>query len=161
MALGEVPAIPSSTEMSGLVTYDHLGTIPLVADTGSAGFEVERFSEPLSPMARHIDSYIRRERRKWGLTQQELASLLGQKSRARVSALEHGHIRPNAEDLVLLSTIFGLTPRQLFPRAAEDWHADLLRRSKRVLRDIDAQATLRAQRKIVLLRQIHSRAVMS
>ena len=112
-------------------------------------------------MASHIVTYLRRERRKWGLTQEELASLLGLKSRGNISALENGKCQPTARELLALQLIFGMTASQLFPELATDIESAVLSRVRELLKTRESPSTLRAQRKNILLRQIPSRAVMS
>ena len=112
-------------------------------------------------MASIIVTYLRRERRKWGLTQRELARLVGIKSRAQISMLEHGHATPTAEQLLAFQALFGMTTAQLFPQLAEDAHEIVLRHSQAMIEAAGTDATLRAQRKNTLLRQTLSRAVNS
>ena len=112
-------------------------------------------------MAPIIVTYLRRERRKWGLTQDELALLIGAKSRSQVSMLERGLTRPTAEQLIALCLLFGLTALQLFPQLAERARDDAASVAKAMIDASEPDATLRAQRKNTLLRQTLSRAVMS
>jgi len=112
-------------------------------------------------MSSTIATYLRRERRTWGLSQKELARLLGFRSRAYVSALERGLAMPSARVLIALSLIFGMNAGQLFPQLTEETEGEVLRSAAALVEAMDADATLRATRKITLLRQIPSRAVMS
>jgi transcriptional regulator with XRE-family HTH domain len=112
-------------------------------------------------MASIIVTYLRRERRKWGLTQSELALLVGIKSRAQISSLEHGIATPTAEQLLAFQFLFGLTTAQLFPQLAVRAQESILRTAKATIKATDTDSTLRAQRKNTLLRQTLSRAVMS
>lgn len=112
-------------------------------------------------MPSFIVTYLRRERRKWGLTQRELAVLIGLKSRTQISRLEHGLCPPTARELLAFQLLFGMTAHQLFPRLAQAVEEELLRIAATLEKRLKADSTLRASRKRTLLRQIHHRAVMS
>lgn len=112
-------------------------------------------------MALHIGTYLRRERRKWGLTQEELAHLVGLKSRASISRIEHGQCPPTAHELLAFQLIFGMTALQLFPQLAFATTEIISLNAQAMLEANDTDSTLRATRKHILLRQILTRAVMS
>ena len=61
--------------------------------------------------------YLRRHRRAWGLTQQEIASLVGLRSAAHVSRIEHGKRPPSLEAALACQVIFGIPPDAMFPQA--------------------------------------------
>lgn len=63
-------------------------------------------------MPHHI--HVRRTRRRWALSQSELALLLGT-SQSIVSRLEGGETIPDALLAFRLQAIFGHSPRALFP----------------------------------------------
>ena len=73
--------------------------------------------------------YLRTHRRVWGLTQQELAALLGFESAAHVSRIENGKRAPTIESAFACQAIFGIAPSEMFPHAY-----DLV--EERVVRDI-------------------------
>jgi transcriptional regulator with XRE-family HTH domain len=112
-------------------------------------------------MSSIIVTYLRRERRKWGFTQKELAFLAGLKSRAQISALEHGTARPTAQQLLVFQQLFGMTAAQLFPQLVTESEEFADRQMRILIERTEIDSTLRAQRKHVLLRQSLSRAVMS
>ena len=58
---------------------------------------------------------LRRHRRAWGLTQREIASLVGLRSTAHVSRIEHGKRPPSLEAALACQVIFGIPPDALFP----------------------------------------------
>lgn len=66
----------------------------------------------------NVHCALRTHRRTWGLSQQELADLLGMESRAHVSRLEHGKRTPTIETALACSTLFGVPLGNLFPQAA-------------------------------------------
>jgi transcriptional regulator with XRE-family HTH domain len=108
-----------------------------------------------------IVTYIRRERRKWGLTQQQVADLVGVTTSAHISALERGRTRPSAEVLLAFQLLFGMTAAQLFPQLVQQVEQKALKASAAILKATTPDATLRASRTTTLLKQISTRAVMS
>jgi transcriptional regulator with XRE-family HTH domain len=66
---------------------------------------------------RTVLCYLRTHRRVWGLTQQELASLLGFESAAHVSRIENGKRAPTVESALACQVIFGIPPSAMFPHA--------------------------------------------
>lgn len=73
--------------------------------------------------------YLRTHRRIWGLTQQELASLMGFESAAHVSRIENGKRAPTVESALACQVLFGIPPSAMFPHAY-----DLV--EERVIRDV-------------------------
>ncbi len=67
-----------------------------------------------------LPSYLRTHRRKWALTQQELARLLGIKGAQHISRLEKGARRPSIAVLFSIEIIFGVRPQELFPKFFDD-----------------------------------------
>src|SRR5438034_10229342 len=67
--------------------------------------------------------HIRLLRRRAGLTQRDLAILLGYRSHSQISRFENGIRLPAARELLQLQVIFGVVPSAVFPhlrdRAAE------------------------------------------
>lgn len=59
--------------------------------------------------------YLRTHRRVWGLTQPELASLLGLQSASHLSRIEHGKYAPTVEVALACQVIFGIPPSAMFP----------------------------------------------
>jgi transcriptional regulator with XRE-family HTH domain len=112
-------------------------------------------------MSSIIVTYVRKERRSAGLTQQELAQLLGLSSRTHVSALEHGIRIPTAQQVLAAQLIFGKTALQLFPYLSVDVVDRVAEVANTLLKDMEQNPSPRAQRKTTLLRQILSRAVIS
>lgn len=66
-------------------------------------------------MKKKLDCYLRVYRRRWGLSQDELATLLGYKTGAVISRLERDGRQPSLEVAYALEIIFGTAPIELFP----------------------------------------------
>ena len=78
---------------------------------------------------RTVLCYLRTHRRVWGLTQQELASLMGFESAAHVSRIENGKRAPTIESAFACQVLFGIPPSAMFPHAY-----DVV--EERVIRDV-------------------------
>src|SRR5437588_10316391 len=68
-----------------------------------------------SCMAQPLPTYLRTHRRKWALSQRELALLLGGSSRSTISQYETLVRTPHREALIGLEFIFSGQSSQLFP----------------------------------------------
>jgi transcriptional regulator with XRE-family HTH domain len=66
---------------------------------------------------RNVLCYLRTHRLVWGLTQPELASLLGFKSASYMSRIEHSKRAPRVEVALACQVIFGIPPSAMFPHA--------------------------------------------
>jgi|ERR1700693_1829145 len=66
---------------------------------------------------RKVLCYLRTHRRVWGLTQRELASLMGFESAAHMSRIENGKRAPTVESALACEVIFGISPSAMFPHA--------------------------------------------
>lgn len=64
---------------------------------------------------RKVLCYLRTHRRVWGLTQRELASLMGFKNATHVSRIENSKRAPTVESALACQVIFGIPPSAMFP----------------------------------------------
>lgn len=78
---------------------------------------------------RPVLCYLRTHRRVWGLTQLELASLMGFQSAAHLSRIENGKRAPTVESALACQVLFGIPPAAMFPHAYEAVE-------ERVIRDV-------------------------
>jgi transcriptional regulator with XRE-family HTH domain len=75
-----------------------------------------RFSGPASTlMAPKIKSYLRTYRKRLGLTQDEIAFLLGCRSGTKISRFEHLARHPNLETALACQVVFGVPAHEIFP----------------------------------------------
>ena len=58
---------------------------------------------------------LRTQRRSWGLTQRELAGLLGGRSPTHIARIEAGKRPPSIEIALACQVIFGIPPEIMFP----------------------------------------------
>ena len=75
---------------------------------------------------------LRTHRRTWGLSQQELADILGFESPTQVSRIEHGKRTPLLETALACSTLFGVSLDELFPQFAAEIEEKLKERISRL-----------------------------
>lgn len=78
---------------------------------------------------KHVLCYLRTHRRLWGLTQQELAGLMGFLSASHVSRIENGKRDPTADTVLACEVLFGVSGSAMFPCAYDAVE-------ERVMRDI-------------------------
>lgn len=112
-------------------------------------------------MSSRVPSYLRTRRRQWGLTQRELAQLLGAKSRAQVSRLERDERLPSVRTLIACLIIFGGSTVELFPHLYAEVEEGVLRNAAGLREALKADSTLRGVRKHELLQSMLARAITS
>jgi transcriptional regulator with XRE-family HTH domain len=71
-------------------------------------------------MARKLPNYIRMHRKRSGLTQMEIAFVLGQESSTEVSRYERRSRKPKLPEAFALALLFGTTVEELFAGLYED-----------------------------------------
>lgn len=80
-------------------------------------------------MSRHLPSYLRTLRLQWGLSQSELANLLGI-SASLLSKVESLTRRPTARVILPAEIVFGLGPDEIFPGAYRGIEKDVGQRAR-------------------------------
>jgi transcriptional regulator with XRE-family HTH domain len=110
-------------------------------------------------MSSKVRCYLRTLRNQWGLTQEELASLLNKGDRKRVMCVESGEAQPNAREILAYQLIFGVPPRDIFPKFCEELDEAVMQGAYRLHQALEDDQSPEAGRKRQLLEQIRSRAV--
>ena len=110
-------------------------------------------------MARsRLPNYLRTYRRRYGLSQDELAMLLGAVSGTKVSRYENFARMPVVETIFAYEIVFNQPASELFAGAYEAIRATLQPRAKRLLKQLTVDAAgkpnARIARKLELLRGI-------
>ena len=95
----------------------------------------------------YVHCALRTHRRIWGLSQRELAALLGMESRAHISRIEHGKRTPSMETALACSTLFGVPLGTLFPQVAIEIEERLRERLSRFSKGPMETTTLIGERK--------------
>jgi transcriptional regulator with XRE-family HTH domain len=108
-------------------------------------------------MRRKSYAFVRSHRRKWGLTQVDLARLLGLSSRSAVSRIERADRDPTTATVIACGLVFGLATLALFPSLHAEIE-DAVRAAVAVLREKLADRTDKVSiRKRALLAQVLKR----
>lgn len=106
-------------------------------------------------MARKLQNYLRTYRRRFGLSQKDLAFLLGFKSWAQVSRCETFQQVPNLQTALALQALFGAPVAELFAGMYEQAEKEASKRARILMRKMQgAAATQAALRKADILRAI-------
>jgi transcriptional regulator with XRE-family HTH domain len=109
-------------------------------------------------MEHKLKCYLHFHRLRWGLTQRELAHLLGYKSGSVVSRLERELQRPTLPIVFGCQIIFGVPPLELFPGEFADVEDELMRRAFGQFERMQGTKGSTTKTKLDLLDSVLSRA---
>jgi len=110
-------------------------------------------------MSLKVHCYLRTLRRRWNLTQTEVAALLRKGDRNRVSRVERGFVAPNAEEIVAYRMIFGASAKAMFPRFHAEVEDRLMRAAYRLHNRVQDAKSPKERRKRELTEQMLARAI--
>jgi len=79
-------------------------------------------------MTKHLPNYIHSLRKRWALTQRDLAFLLAI-SETHLREIEHGKRNPTQVALIGSEIVFGRLPRNAFPALYEQMETEILSRA--------------------------------
>jgi|SRR3989344_819470 len=119
----------------------------------------DTLSSPRTILMSSIHSYIRTHRRKWALTQKDLAFLLGRKSSTHVSRLEQSKRTPHVEIILACEILFGISSGQLLPKLYEEVEEQVMARAKELYEKLEGERSHPATRKKEFLSTVLKRAV--
>ena len=88
-------------------------------------------------MSNKTINYLRAYRKRGGLTQDEVAFLLGCKSGAKVSRYEKLMRQPNLQSVVACQAIFGVQAHELFPDIYKKVEQETIKRAEELLRTMN------------------------
>lgn len=91
--------------------------------------------------------YLRTHRRVWGLTQTELADLIGLKSGTQVSRIELSKRTPDLGVALACQVVFGIPPCDMFPHLHTDIEERVMRTMYRLHQGLGNATTLTRLRK--------------
>lgn len=86
-----------------------------------------------------LSNYLRTFRKRSGLSQDELAALLGCKHGSMVSRYERGDRAPSLETLIAYEVIFQSSARELFRGVHDRVRGSVRQRAQRLSRTVDSQ----------------------
>jgi transcriptional regulator with XRE-family HTH domain len=104
-----------------------------------------------------LHSRLRRERRKWGLTQEDMAHLLSICSASEISRVENGWKKLGVPHVVAASLLFNRPINDLFPTIHRQVRDELLSRAFALLRQVEHDKRPEAHRKRQLLQEFLAR----
>ena len=108
-------------------------------------------------MAPKLHNYLRTHRKRSGLSQADVAILLGCKYGTKISRYERQARVPSIETLIALEVVFRTPTRDLFAGVYDDVERQVKRRAKRLLKELkSAPQTPTTKRKVKSLEQIVS-----
>lgn len=104
-----------------------------------------------------LRTYLRTLRRRWGLTQKELAFLIGASGGGHVSRLEQLKRFPSLAAAIACLVIFDTSPYQLFPGLFEDIEGAVLERAAELYEELQGNPSKSAQVKLDFLEEVLKR----
>jgi len=107
-------------------------------------------------MSRHLPRYLRTLRLQWGLSQIELAHLLGI-SDSLLSKVESGARQPTARVILPTEILFGLAGEEIFPGAYRAIEKDLADRGRKLRMRLKLRSDWGAEEKKRLLKAMVKR----
>src|SRR2546427_6874983 len=108
-------------------------------------------------MSHKLQNYLRTYRKRSGLSQDEVAFLLGCQSGTKVSRYERFSRKPSLETLFAYETVFGAPARELFAGAYQKVEKKTLNRAQFLARKVSrATPSPMATRKLQILKAITS-----
>lgn len=132
-------------------------------DTGSHLSAVQKKTNMSNKRMRKnaLSNRLRRERRTWGLTQPELARLLGCGGRTVVSRIERGKRAPSLRVAIACKVLFGYPPHHIFPNLYAEVEDGVTRRAYVMLQKLEQDHSAAAEQKKLLLAGVLKRAIQS
>jgi transcriptional regulator with XRE-family HTH domain len=109
-------------------------------------------------MERPLKSYLRTYRRRWGLTQRELAFLIGAESRTTVSRFEQLKRFPNLAATVACLFVFDTTVLDIFPGYFSEIKAAVLERANELYEQLQGEPSAATRAKLDFLEGLLARA---
>ena len=109
-------------------------------------------------MDRRLRTYLRTLRRRWGLTQRELAFLIGVRGGDHVSRLEQLKRLPSFAAAIACIIIFDASPSTLFPGLFKDIEESVLERTTELYNKLQGDSSKRARKKLDFLEEVLKRA---
>jgi transcriptional regulator with XRE-family HTH domain len=99
-------------------------------------------------------SFVRAHRRRWGLTQTELAALLGVESSTTISRIERSVRRPTAPNVVAYSVLFDVPASELFASLHGQIKESVSAAAKRLYDELEQKGDSQSLRKREFLEEV-------
>ena len=108
-------------------------------------------------MKKKLDCYLRSYRRRWGLTQEELAQLLGCKTGSVISRLERDGRPPSLQAVYAFELLFGTAPIELFPGLHAVVKRDVIARARDFYEELQGDPSRSARIKLDFFEEVLER----
>jgi transcriptional regulator with XRE-family HTH domain len=108
-------------------------------------------------MTTRLISYLRPLRRRWGLTQKELAFLIGGESGAIVSRLEQLQRTPTLATVIACEIIFGVGHIEIFPEAYTEIRGAVMARANELYESLQGNPSRATRAKLDFLESVVAR----
>lgn len=109
-----------------------------------------------------LNNYLRAKRKRAGFTQQELAFLLGSRSGAKVSRLEHKIRTPDLKTAIACRVVFGTPIDDLYPGICNSVKENVIERARLLSRKLGKKGpTPSREQKLTVLLSIVSEGAAS
>jgi DNA-binding XRE family transcriptional regulator len=109
-------------------------------------------------MKKKLDCYLRSYRRRWGLTQDELAALLGCKNGAVISRLERDGRQPSLEVAYAFEVIFDTASIELFPGLHAKVKKNVIARVRDLYDELQGDSSKTTRLKLDFFEEVFARA---
>ena len=110
------------------------------------------------PMDPRIKTYLRTLRRRWGLSQRELAFLIGAKDRAVISRIEGLKRTPSLIGTFGFAFLFDTAPSELFPGLFSEVQEGVLRRASDLYEELQGNSSKTTRVKLDFLESVLARS---
>jgi transcriptional regulator with XRE-family HTH domain len=108
-------------------------------------------------MNKHLKVYVRPLRRRWRITQRELAFLIGLESGGVISRIEGEKRSPSLSGLLIYEILFGVPPRELFPGLFTELEDEVLRRATDLYEQLQGNTSKVTRAKLDFLESVLAR----
>jgi transcriptional regulator with XRE-family HTH domain len=109
-------------------------------------------------MDQRLISYLRPLRRRWGLTQAELAFLIGTKTHSAVSRIETLKGYPSLAEAIACSIVFDTPPLELFPELYAKVYYVVLKQAEELYEHLQGNPSRTTRAKLDFLEEVRARA---
>jgi DNA-binding XRE family transcriptional regulator len=107
---------------------------------------------------KRLTIYVRPYRIRWGLSQKDLAFLIGFKSRKAISFLENHKLPPSLAVAIALCVVFGTEHADLFPAIYAEAVEDVLARANDLYERLQGNSSKKIREKLDFLEAMLDRA---
>jgi transcriptional regulator with XRE-family HTH domain len=108
-------------------------------------------------MDKRLISYLRPLRRRWGLTQAELAFLIGTKTHVAISRIESLKAYPSLAEAIACSIVFDTPPLELFPELYSKVYEFVLVQADELYQKLQGDSSRVTRAKLDFLEQVLAR----